>query len=111
MRHVQTARYQHMVARNDKKTFAGLRLLVRYGSWGVQPLRPGTGLLSRGEAPLPLALTVFTAEFGMGSGVTPSLEAPGRNGRKKDLQGGFLGPPCAQMGTSCPRVRHEQYRL
>ena len=38
---------------------------------------PGTGLLWQGEASLPSALEGLTAEFDMGSGVTPPLEAPG----------------------------------
>jgi hypothetical protein len=32
-----------------------------------------------------LALRVFTAEFGMGSGVHPSLEPPGRRSAKEEV--------------------------
>ena len=39
---------------------------------------PGTGLLWRTMGPLPSTLEGLTAEFGMGSGVTPPLKAPGR---------------------------------
>ena len=39
---------------------------------------PGTGLLFRPVArEVPSALKGLTAEFGMGSGVAPSLEVPG----------------------------------
>ena len=39
---------------------------------------PGTGLLFRDpEAPLPSPLGCLTSEFGMGSGVTTPLKAPG----------------------------------
>jgi hypothetical protein len=47
-------------------------------------LRSGTDLLLRPQGQLPSALTVLTAEFGMGSGVTPSGKAPERNDRNKE---------------------------
>ena len=83
----------------------------------------------RTHALLPSALEGLTAEFGMGSGVTPPLETPGQNHQREkqlktvrkfefrstkfetfslrisDFEFGIF-----TMGISCPlQVTHEQY--
>ena len=56
---------------------------------------------------LPSALKGLTAEFGMGSGVTPSLETPGQN----DRHVGILGTKTeSRMDIFRPPVTHKQYR-